>query len=266
MKRITCLVFSSLMFYSLQAQPYSQIRLKTGFGLLYPSPGGKGYAYKSVNGTSYSVLLGGEYSQPLKNGKGAWHVGFTFQDSYSFPSPNEKNLVPTDLAVPAGQPGQTSFYFFGSPAKTVVYAGFEWYLNRDALRPNKNFFSVVAGVGVAFTLNKLDGWGYTSPLQRFQTRNGGIVEGYASEMMRPRFPLAPCVYAGLRYNITNRKGNVAFIIELLVNYGLAPYYREAIDYTLDGVPKRDMLRETGPNIQLNLIVPLHSFGKKKGRR
>ena len=262
MKRITCLFFASSIFHVLQAQPYSQIRLKTGYSLLYPSPGGRGFAYKSVNGTSTSVVLGGEYSHPLKNGKGAWHVGFTFQDGYSFPSPNEKNLVPVNLAAP----GQFSFYFFGSPAKTVVYGGMEWYLGRNHLNPRKNYFSVVAGVGLAFTLNRIDDWGYTTMHERYQTRNGGIVEGYSSTIIKPRFPVAPSVYAGIRYNVTNKKGNVVFIIELMVNYGLSPYYRRTIDYTLDGVAKRDILRETGFCTQLNFIVPLHSFGSKKAKR
>ncbi|HET6996641.1 MAG TPA: hypothetical protein VFI06_16715 [Chitinophagaceae bacterium] len=263
MKKITSLLFASLIFQALQAQPYRQIRLKTGYSLLYPSPGGKGFAYKTVNGTSTSVVLGGEYSHPLKNGKGSWHVGFTFQDGYSFPTPNEKNLVPVNLAAPASQPGQISFYFFGSPAKTVVYGGFEWYLGRNHLNPRKNYFSVVAGVGLAFTLNRFEDWGYTSMPERYQTRNGGVVEGYSSNIIRPRFPLAPSVYGGIRYNVTNKKGNVVFIVELLVNYGLSSYYRQTIDYTLDGVAKRDILKEKGFCTQLNLIVPLYSFRKKK---
>jgi hypothetical protein len=109
MKKITCLFFASLIFQALQAQT-PQIRLKTGYSLLYPSPGGKGFAYKTVNGTSRSVVLGGEYSHPLKNGKGSWHVGFTFQDGYSFPSPNEKNLVPVNLAAPRPNLGKSALF------------------------------------------------------------------------------------------------------------------------------------------------------------
>jgi hypothetical protein len=134
------------------------------------------------------------------------------------------------------------------------------------LNPRKNYFSVTAGVGLAFTLNKFnDDWSYTSMPERYQTRNGGLVEGYSSNMIKPRFPLAPSVYGGVRYNITNKKGNVVFIVELLVNYGLSPYYHQTINYTLDGVVKRDILKEKGFCTQLNLIVPLYSFRKKKAK-
>ena len=261
MKHIVTLLVSSLIFLAMHAQPYPQIRFKPGISLLFPSPGGRGYAFKTVPGIGSSVVIGAEFSHPFKNKKGAWQVGFTFQDGVSQPSPNKRNLLPMNQASPPSG----GFSFLGAPAKTVIYGGFEKYINRDYTRPSKNYFSVVGGVGLAFTLNKLKDWEYTSNAT-YMTRDGGIVNGYTSRFVAPSFPVAVSLYGGLRYNITNRKGNEVLIIELVVNYGLTPYYKQTIDYVHNGVPRTDVLKEKGANIQLNLIVPLHSFyGKHHSR-
>ncbi|MEO5563719.1 MAG: hypothetical protein ABIR18_09800 [Chitinophagaceae bacterium] len=258
MKHFLTLLVLSFIFQAMYAQPFSQIRLKTGASLLIP-PTGRGYAYRPAPNYGGSVLIGGEFSHPLKNKKGAWQVGFTFQDGQMGPSPNFKNIVPRNLLA---QPGDFNFIFSVAPAKTVIYGGFERYIKRDYLRPSKNYFSVVGGAGLAFTLNKLNDWKY-SKTEKYATRDGGVVEGYTSNLVRPKFPIAPSLYGGLRYNINNKKGREVVIIELLFNYGLSSYYRQTIDYTLDGVQKRDVLKEKGMNIQLNVIVPLYSFHKKR---
>lgn len=87
------------------------------------------------------------------------------------------------------------------------------------------------------------------------------MEGFTHDFQKPSFPVSPSVYAGLRYNITNRKGREVFIIELKGSCGLTPFYKQTVDYTLDGVMKRDVLKQYGPNLQLNIIVPLHTFRK-----
>lgn len=164
MKYLTSPLLLVILSIKLPAQTPSQIRLKTGFSLLFPSPGGKGYAFKGVNGTDYSVVIGGEYSKSFRNRKKAWHIGFTFQDSYAHPSPNEKNIIPVNLAAPSPTPGSISAIFYGAPAKTEIYAGMEWFIKRDLSKPHKNYFSVIAGVGFAFTLNKYEDWP-SRPLQ-----------------------------------------------------------------------------------------------------
>lgn len=260
MKIITSLISLVLFCQTLHAQFESQIRLKMGASTLFPSPGGRGYAFKGVNGRSGSVVLGGEFSHPFKNKTGAWHVGFTFQDGNIQPAPNEKNLIPINIA--STQPG-FGFSFYGAPAKTAVYLGIEKFIKRDYTKPSKNYFSVVAGAGVAFTLNKLTDWGTMSAPEKYLTRDGGIVEGYKFDIAKPSFPVAPFVYGGLRYNITNKKGREVFIIEFLFNYGITSYYKQTIDYTLNGAPRRDVLKEKGMCFQLNLIVPLYGFRKRR---
>jgi hypothetical protein len=257
-KFIFFLIVSILLFEAMQAQPLPQIRFKTGISYTIPSRSSTGYAFKAPGGGWGSVMIGGEFSKPLKSKKGAWHVGFLFEDSDNGPVPNRKNLIPLNL----NSTNSWGFGFIDGPAKTTVYAGVEKYLNRDPLRPSKNYFSVFGGVGVAFTLNSLKGWGVTTD-QKYETRDGRMVEGYTTEYSRPKFPVAPLLYAGIRYNITNAKGREVLIIELRGGYELTPYYRQIISYTLDGVSQQDRLRQKGWGVQLGIVVPLHSFGKRK---
>lgn len=186
-------------------------------------------------------------------------MGFTFQDGHTDFSPNPKNIVLSSGTVSDPSFG---FSFVGSPAKTVVYVGIEKYLNRDTRKPSKNYFSVEAGLGFAFTLNRLDDWTY-SVSKTYQTKSGGQLEGYISNFERPKFPIAPSIYGGVRYNITNKTGNEVLIFELMVNYGLTSFYNARLDYKIDGKPRQDLLKEKGFNTQLNVIVPLLSL--KKGR-
>lgn len=259
MKFLAILIVTSFVSLTSIAQYKPQIRLKTGISQLYPSPGGTGYAYKMASETSGSVVIGGEFSYPMKNRKAALHFGFTFQDGYTNFSPNPKNIVLSSASATAPSFG---FSFVGSPAKTVVYAGFEKYLNRDIKKPSKNYFSVEAGLGFAFTLNKLDGWTY-SRSQTYQTKTGEQLEGYISNFEKPKFPLAPSIYGGVRYNITNKIGNEVLIFELMVNYGLTSFYNARLDYKVNGELRHDLLKEKGFNTQLNIIVPLVSFNKNR---
>jgi hypothetical protein len=255
-RKLIILAVAIIIYQTIQAQtPYPQIRFKAGFSFLYPSPSTKGYAFKAPAGTRGSILLGGEFNHPFKSQKGAWHVGFTFEDADNTPSANTKNLFYRDISG-------VDFTFAEGPPKTTIYGGFEKYLNRDISRPSKNYFSVFGGAGIAFTLNSLKAdWSITTN-QKFYTREGGIAEGYTSNFSRSRIPIAPFVYGGIRYNITNAKGNDVVIIELRGSYDLAPYYRQTIDYTLNGVAMQDRLKPKGFSLQLNLIVPLYSFRKK----
>lgn len=255
MKSFICLILSLFIFQTHYSQSHPQLRLKTGFSGLFPSPGGKGYAFQTTAGATGSVVLGGEYSHPFKNGKGAWHIGFTFQDGENNPAPNKKNLIPVNLAPPA-------FAFTGAPAKTVVYVGIEKYIKRDYSKPSKNYFSVVAGLGLGFTMNKFGDWKF-SKHEKYETRTGGIVEGYTSDFVKPSFPVAASLYGGLRYNITNKKGNEVLILELIANYGLTPVFKQTVDYTLNGNPQQDRLKEKGFCMQFNILVPLHTFFKRK---
>jgi hypothetical protein len=240
------------------AQQKPQLRFKPGISLLFPSPGGTGFAYKNASQTSGSVVIGGEFSHPFKNKKVAWQIGFTFQDSYQDLLPNKKNILPPNLLAP----NNFGFRFYGSPAKTVVYAGLEKRIGRSNNKISKNYFSAVGGSGFAFSLNKYNDWSDTIQ-EKYFTRNGGILEGRIASWKRPKFPLAPCVYGGLRYNITNRKGNEILISELMVNYGLTSFYDMTIDYKLNGTPKQDKLKEKGVCIELNIIVPVFTFNKKR---
>jgi len=253
-------ITATLAAFVLMSQPLhaqSQLRFKPGMSFTFPSPSGKGYAYKLTPGSQSSITLGGEYSHTLRNKKGSWHVGFTFHDGFIQPTPNEKNLIPQNL----DQSSQFGFRVWAAPAKTVVYAGYEKFIGRNLAKPRKNYFSVVGGLGLAFTLNRLN-WQTTIP-EKYLTHNGGTIEGYTSNITKNAFPVAPCVYAGVRYNVNNKKGNTVLILELVGSYGFSSFYRETIDYTLDGAARRDVLKEKGFSVQLNVIVPLCSFGKKR---
>lgn len=242
-----------------QWQPKPQLRLKTGFSILFPSPGGTGYAFKTAEGAAGSIVLGGEFSHPFKNNKGAWHAGFTFQDSYNMPAPNFKNIDPSSTINNGG-----GYYFeiSGAPAKTTLYGGMEKYLQKNTAAPSKNYFSIIGGAGFSFTLNKFSDWQATWNRQ-YTTYDGITINGYTSDYIKPAFTPALSLYGGIRYNITNRKGNEVLVAELLFNYGLTPFYKQTIDYNLNGLPKQDILKEKGVCLQLNLIVPLYSFNKQK---
>lgn len=201
MRHITILIICCSVFQIINAQPYPQIRLKTGGSILFPSPNRNNYGY-NYNGAGGSVVIGGEFSKPLKNKSGAWQVGFTFQDGQSNLAPNIKNVIPINTA-PSG-PGFGIFN--NAPAKTTIYGGVEKYLNRSATRLSKNYFSVVGGAGVSFTMNKLNGWEYSFN-QQFTTRDGRTINGFSSNYERPRFPVGLSLYSGLRYNITNKNAS-----------------------------------------------------------
>jgi hypothetical protein len=258
MRNAAFLVVFVLIFTTLQAQPYPQLRFKTGLNITYPSSRGSGYAYKNNFGADGSIVLGGEFSHPFKSKKGAWHVGFVFHDNDCTPMPNSKNLYPTSLAAPSMGIG---LRFMSAPAKTIIYGGIEKYINRNTEKLSKNYFSVFAGVGVSFTLNKIRDWKDVGN-EKYATRDGGTVDGYISDLYPPKFPIAPTAYAGVRYNITNKKGIEVFIIELVANYGFTPFYRQTVDYYHNGVPRQDKLKDNAFSVQLNLIVPLFSFKKK----
>ena len=241
-----------------QWQPKPQLRFKTGYSILFPSPGGTGYAFKTADGTASSIVLGGEYSHPFKNNKGAWHTGFTFQDSYNMPSPNFKNIDPSSIINYGGG----YFEINGAPAKTMLYAGMERYLRKNTAAPSKNYFSIFGGAGFAFTLNRLSDWQITRTKQ-YTTYDGMTVDGYTSTYVKPAFTPALSLYGGIRYNITNRRGNEVLVAELLANYGLSPFFKQTINYNLNGMPKQDILKEKGVCLQLNILVPLYSFNKQK---
>lgn len=241
-----------------QDKPYPQLRLKTGLSRLFISPAGKGYAYQTADAIAHSVVLGGEVSLPMRSGKGALNFGFTFQDSYLQPSPNARNLDPRNLLTT----GSNQFFFSGAPAKTVVYGGAEFYLNRNKNRVNQNYFSVVAGGGLAFTLNSMKSSPFTIP-GRYNTWSGDLVEGVLVDVKQPPLKGGALLYTGIRYNIRNRKGREIFIAELIYSHGISNWYHVPVEYTVNGQLRKETLREKGINVQLNLIIPLYSFKKKK---
>lgn len=254
-RKLTLLAVAILIIATGHAQaPLPQIRFKTGISFQRPLPSSRGYAFTAPDYRTQSLMLGGEFTHPFKSKKAAWHVGFHFEDTDNTPAPNSKNLFPSNH-------NPVTFLFLDGPAKTTIYAGIEKYLNRDYSNPSKNYFSIFAGAGVTFTMNKLKDWQVTTD-QKFYARDGSVIEGYTSNYYRAKFPVAPMLYGGIRYNITNRKGNEVFIIELRTNWELAPYYRQTLDYTRDGVAMQDKPSHKAFSFQLNLIVPLFTFHKK----
>lgn len=238
------------------AQPYSQFRMKVGTIYSIPTPGlSKGYAYVSAEYPFAYMLYAFEFNKPLKNGKGAWFIGFSFEPTWFKPAANKKNVTVT--------PGNHfSAMFGGDVVMGNLYFGFEYNLNKRSNDLKKNYFSFFSGTGIAFSTNIIDGFEYTIP-GPFTTKKGETVEPMKSYTKRNSFPLSPIVIGGLRYNITNKKGNIVLILELLGHYGLTRYYNDYYNYKLDGIPKTDIMGEKGLNVQFNAIIPIRSFNKKK---
>lgn len=257
--RFIKLIIPLLCCNHLAAQPYPQLRVKLGIIESIPTPGlSKGYAYVSAEYAFASELIAFEFNKPLKSGKGAWFAGFSFEPTWSKPAANKENIVVT--------PGSNfSSGFGGDVVMGNINLGMERNLGKKRNNPTQNYFSVFGGTGIAFPLNRISDYDYTIP-GPFMTKKGETVEPMPSYTEHVNFPFSPIVFGGLRYNITNRKGNVILVLELLVHYGLTRYYNDHYNYKLNGVPTTDIVGEKGLNIQFNAILPIVSFKKARKKR
>jgi hypothetical protein len=156
-----------------------------------------------------------------------------------------------------------------------LYAGIEQRIGKKEIPPYKNYFSVFAGLGL--TINSFGGpgdgtygtspdYGTTKDGRQFQSPyTGSSLGGPYSKLVyaESKFISTPTIFGGLRWHIRNKKGNDAMVVELLGNYGLGRYYNYYMPYTLDGVEYTDALGEKGVCVQLNILIPLHNYRKKK---
>lgn len=145
-----------------------------------------------------------------------------------------------------------------------LYVGIEKKMLKNSAPQYKNYFSLVGGIGLNYFYYKSDETGlYT--VSYGKTKSGETLSGMDVGITHNIFG-APSVFGGIRYNITNTKGERVVILELLVNHGLVKYFDWRIKYQIDSQERIDYLPEKGFNIQFNVIVPLFNFSKSKKQR
>lgn len=261
-----CLLLVTSLPFLLLAQTIPQLRLKLGVTKTFASPFvSDGYAYKAGAVASPYPVLGVEFSHPIKHAYRYWFAGVSL-DIQGFSSvPNLKNFqsfqAQGSLQVVSG-----TFRF---------YAGIEQRIARKQIPANRNYISIFGGLGL--TLNSFGGAGegpisttgsegITKDGRQFKSPyiTGYYFADYQTAVYIRRSSLfSPTLFTGFRWHVRNKKGNEVIISELLANYGLTRYYNYYMPYTLNNEPHTDKLGEKGVCIQLNTMIPLLHFGKKK---
>jgi hypothetical protein len=244
------------------------LRLKLGAVKTFASPGvSVGYAFKNSSRVSPYPVFGLELAKRLRNRNHHVFVGVSF-DIQGF----SESLIYKNFQTVISDGGGLGLVL----ATWRLYAGFELRIGRKTEPKNKNYFAVFGGMGL--TLNPFGGSG-EGPISTGKsegiTKNGehflspytpgSFMGDYQTQVyVKREFPITPTVFAGIRWHITNKKGNDALILELLANYGLGRYYNYHMPYTIDGVNHEDVLGEKGVCIQFNILIPLVNFKKHKG--
>lgn len=265
MKKIIC-ILGTLLYCSINHAQHPQLRLKLGAVKTFASPFvSEGFAYKNTSLHSPYPIIGLEFSKPIVSHNRSWFLGFS-QDIQGFAqTPNLKNF---QIFRSSG----TSQLVIGT---WKLYGGIEQRLGKKEMPINKNYLTVMGAIGL--TINPFGGngerafgsggeEGITKDGKYFRSPYGNYFFGsdyYSVVYVRRTNLISPTLIAGLRWHIRNRKGDEALTVELLANYGLTRYYNYYIPYTLDNIPQTDKLGEKGVNVQLNILIPLRNFGKKK---
>jgi hypothetical protein len=98
----------------------------------------------------------------------------------------------------------------------------------------------------------------------YDGRGNPVFADYFSRIsvQRPSI-ISPDIFAGLRWHIRTKKGKTALTVELSANLGLSTKHYIDVSYTLDGQYQTDRLKDRGAGVQLNVLVPLKNFGKKR---
>lgn len=251
------------------AQEYPQLRLKFGATRAFSSSSGNNF-YRMLD--KHSPLpsgIGLEYQRPMK--KPGQHF---FAGAFLHLQPYVVGINPARFTTVPGAGDMSSGY-----GNIRVYAGWEKRLGKMDIPAHRNYFSVFGSLGLAWNpgSQNTDSW-FGTTIGDGLTTDGRIFRGeyfdgrgypefagyYSKLRQRPAHALTPVLSAGLRWNIRNKKGNTCLVTELSFNYNPVSVYYLDISYTLDGQPAMDRLKERGSSIQLNLLIPLKTFRKKKG--
>ncbi|HEY6506044.1 MAG TPA: hypothetical protein VIZ28_18845 [Chitinophagaceae bacterium] len=268
MRSITSSVLAATLLFNLLAissfaQDRPQLRLKLGAtkNFMPPPNMSVGYAYKTDISNSPYPVIGLEYSKPLKNGRSFFFAGVSLDIQNFSAITNEKNVT---LTMQGGSPGVVTGVW-------KAYIGFESRFSKKILPPHKNYFTWFVGMGLS--INPFTGSGvlgvanydYRDPNgfgTMGTTHDGRILKG-TEIYLHNQTRVSPTVMAGIRWHIRNKRGNDVMLVELLVNYGLTRYYNYEIHYRLNDQPAIDKLGQKGICVQLNILIPLANFGKRK---
>ncbi len=249
---------------------YPRLDLKLGISQSLVSPRiSEGDFYKiAYRGLSPLPVMGLEYSRPVWKDQALFFAGVSLEFQKFGSGMTAKNLRQF-----SGSGGQLQ----SGTGVIKLYAGIEKRLTKD-LRLNKNYFTLFGGLGITLNLQQygapfggtISGYGITHAGQEFIggvyrefPHNSGQYE-YLSEFDFGRVHrFSPTVLSGARWHILNKKGINVLTLELQVTYGLTRYHNISAAYTLDGIERKDYLGEKGISVQLNFLIPLRNFGKRK---
>ncbi len=258
--------FSVLVFLWLtlhvNSQSRPQLRFKIGAtkSLQYLGDN-KGYAYQINSRNKISADLCLEYSQSLKNRTLIWFAGVSLDPQNVSISLNRSNFQTFDND-PEIRIEETTFRFYTGVGKRI------------GKKESKNHFSFIGGLGLAVNFGGYSS-GDGSPLgTEGSTKAGEFFKSpYNSTFIHPgfqtwvyhgrEFHAIPTLFSGIRWQRVNKKGNDGLGLELSGNYSLKEYFRYRVPYTLDGNDHEDYFTESGAAVQLNLIIPIWNFGKRK---
>jgi hypothetical protein len=264
---LLCCLFMSQAF----GQSYPQLRLRLGASKSIVS------AARSDNDTYYRMYdkrsplpsgIGLEFSKPLKKPNTSFIAG-AFLDV----QPYSLGINPNSFITPPGG----AVYSSGN-GSIRFYAGLEKRIGRREIPAHKNYFSIFGGLGISYNFPGYrpgDAWG--GSIGKGVTNDGKSFQGiYLQNPAYPTFDgfytqirshrahfFTPDIFGGFRWNIRNKKGNTVLAVELVCNYGLMTKFYHDVSYTLDGQPYTDRLKDKGVNVQINVLVPLKNFGKKR---
>lgn len=240
-----------------------QLRLRGGYAKSFASGKNVGLHSVTSRGAHMASGIGLEYFKPTKERDG--YLFGAFMDIQAYMGTTNYRKFPVS---------PRSFSTKISKGDIKLYGGYERSLSNNP-RLNANYFSLHGGVGLG--LNGLGGSGgmkVHATEEMGRTLDGDIYGGvyidegwwtpgyYISVDVRPANWITPEIFAGLRWNIRNRKTVPVLALEGVVNYSLLTKTYVEFSYTLNGEPKTDRIKDYGLNAQFNLVIPLKTFRKK----
>jgi hypothetical protein len=238
------------------SQNHWDVAIKPGaaIGIVVPGMSTTGYFHTTKSHLMPFPSFGAEVRCERNERKAGYFGGIVFLPVTSTYGVNSKNIKPnTDYSASFG----------GGEYAVQIYFGAEKRITNIHNKINKNYFSVLGGIGFNTYLNQQRPGDPETQINEYaETYSGKIIEG-TSFGAGHYVSFAPSFFGGIQYNIRNTKGKVVVMIQLMCNYGLTKLYDHKISYLLDGVMTTEYLSERGGNIQLNVKIPLFGFKKNK---
>jgi len=253
----TILFILHVFFVSNLFSQSNQLSIKIGAAKTFAAPSGtsEGFAFKNISVTYPYPTLAVEYAWGKKKKTNVdFYAGVSFQPIWYNGTFNYKNVKPGSLSF------TTSSGFYAP----MLYTGADIKVRKakKVMPAYKNYFFITVGGGLCLAgIDKNEHTGFQ--VQSYgMTYDNKIIMGGEMLLKRAQLPIAPTVFGGIRYHITNSKGKPVVVLELIANYGITRYIDYAVQYEIDNQHKEDRLGEKGINIQLNVIIPIHAFKKK----